>query len=145
MGGFGRHKCGSCELSNDFWNRNGTDCRSFITGGGKPYPAIQQVDFMLGVNPDKLFKSFSFSHVCIAIHGEEKSKEYCRDEKFDWYTELANVACWAGLVAFTTWGTGGMAGFEELFNGLKAGFVAGGLAFFTRLAMKRKLYTKYKK
>ena len=99
---------------------------------------------MLGINGEKLFKAIPFTLVCTAIH-KEKAKEYCTDNKFDWHTEIANVLVWSGLVAFTSWGTGGMDGIEEIVIGLKSGFLAGGMAFFTRMAMKRKLYSKYKK
>ncbi len=97
------------------------------------------------IQVEKLFKAIPFTHVCLAIHGEEKAKEYCRDDKFDWQTETINVMCWAGLMAFTVWGANGMNNFSDIILGLKAGFLAGGFAFFGIFATKKGLYKKYNK
>lgn len=88
------------------------------------------------ISAEKLFKTIPFTQVCMAIH-KEKAKEYCRDDKFDWHTELVNAGILFGLAFFITLGATNN---YEL--GATIGTIQGLIAFFTRLAIKRGIYAK---
>lgn len=70
----------------------------------------------------------------MALH-REKAKEYCRNDIFDWQTELTNAGILFGLAFFITVGAT-----NDFMLGASIGVIQGFVAFFTRLAIKRGIY-----
>lgn len=90
----------------------------------------------------KLFKVIPFTITCFALHSKREAQAYCRENKFDWSTELVNGLL-LGLLTFCT--TLGSLGFWLEVSSVEVAMTAAGFngitAFFARLAIKRGIYT----
>ena len=84
----------------------------------------------------KLFKAIPFGKTCQLIKtAQGKDPAPCEGNGDMLVTELLNSAVLAGLTIFSTLATADTG--DSFFPALKSGLIVGGLAFFTRLAIKR--------